>query len=52
MHEDSGWRPDTGGQRCGGHETWTHNAAHEINDAQCDPEEMDLGVSEDDEDEA
>jgi len=50
MHEDSGWRPDTGCQRCNGHETWTHNAAHEINDGQRDPDEMDLGLTEDDED--
>lgn len=47
MHEDSGWRPDTGCQQCNGHETWTHTAPHEINDGQKDPDEMDLGLGED-----
>lgn len=45
MHKDSKWRPDTGCQQCNEHETWTHTAPHEINDGQKDPEEMDLGLT-------
>lgn len=51
MHKDSKWRPDTGCQQCNEHETWTHTAPHEINDGQTDPEEMDLGLTDEAEDE-